>query len=84
MTRGQVLQQVWHWARILCLDKVFLCRDKVWSRPRVSMSQQNIFLCRDRVSQGEENLCHDRVFLCRDRVWTWIGGFMSRQSILRS
>ena len=35
----------------------FLCCDK-------------IFLCRDRVGQGEENLCRDRVFLCRYRVWS--------------
>ena len=30
---------------------------------------KKIFLCRDRVSQGEENLCCDRVFLRCDRVW---------------
>ena len=45
-TRGQVMQQVWPWARILCLDKVFLCRDIVWSRPGVSMSRQSIFVSR--------------------------------------
>ena len=27
-----------------------------------------MFLCRDRVAQGRENLYRDRGFLCRDRV----------------
>ena len=44
------------WAGILCCDKVFLSRDRAWSRPRVFMSRQIFFFfCRDRVGQGEEN-----------------------------
>ena len=38
-TRGQVLQQVWPWAGILC-------RVRVWSMLGVSMSRQSIFVLR--------------------------------------
>ena len=49
-------------------DQEFLCRDK-------------IFLCHDKVGQGEEKLCRDRVFLCHDRVSSRQRVSMSRQSL---
>ena len=48
------------------------------SRQSIFMSQK-IFLCCDRVGQGEENLCRNKVFLCRDRVWPWMGFFVAME-----
>ena len=90
--RGQVLQQVWPSIGILFHEKVFSCRDRVWSRLRDFMSRLRIFIsrqnflkwCRDKVfyvttgfGQGQGILCHDREF----DVATELPEIVSQQSI---
>ena len=44
-------------------------RDRVLSRPGVSMSQQSIFVSRQSLALDRIFFYRDRVFLCRDSVW---------------
>ena len=53
--RGFVLLQGILGCDIVSQAGKILCRDR-------------IFLCRDRVGQGNEELCCNRVFLCREKV----------------
>ena len=52
----------------LCLDKIFLCRDRV-SQGDENLCRDRVFLCRDRVWPRKRILGRDRLFSCRDRVW---------------
>ena len=52
--------------KVLCCDRVFLCRDRV-GQARSFLSQRNI-LSRDRVWPNGEVLCCDREILCHGKV----------------
>ena len=48
-----------------------MCRDRVW--PWLDfLSRNKIFLCHDRVGQGEKDLRRDIVFLCCDGALPWL------------
>ena len=48
--------------RFLCLDRVFLSRDRVWPRQGI-LCHDRVFSCRDRVwVKGQESLHRNREF----------------------
>ena len=63
--------------QVLCRDKVFLHRDRVWPRQGI-LGRDIVFSCRDRVwGKGQESLRGDREF----DVATELLEIVSRQSI---
>ena len=51
------------WQGFLCRDRVILCRDKFWSRPRVSMSPQSISVSRHSLVLAKDFLLRQSVFM---------------------
>ena len=45
----------------LCCDRAFYVTTEFWLRPKVLLSRQNKFLCRDIVCPRQEMLSHDRL-----------------------
>ena len=53
--------------RVFYHDRMFLCRDKVWSN-RGFLCCDRAILCRDIVGQAWKIFCRDGVILGRERV----------------